>query len=508
MGLLFGPFGTGCREPVATPEPDPGGPTEPTECGHELCPGCFDGEQCADSEATIEGTCCAAGDPLVYLGTETAAEAVDIETDGEHTLLCGGFGVWIHDVSNPAEPIGLGTAAPRCQRAAFGDTLDDGTKVFYLAHHGDSWVPAPFLKTFHLPPDGEPPVEVDSKDFFGLFFEGLAYRDGRLYVALHDTGFRVYQTDSIGIPSVGTTLGGFDNATKIAIEGEVAYVADGEGGLKLVTLEDPDAPLGLSSIETLGIARDVAVEDARAYVALGGNGLDVFDVSDPKEPVAIAHLDGVGSVQGVDVDNGRLALASWSHVRIHDAQTLALLATDQSRPYPEFEQDLGIAIIDDVVYVAEWEALHTFRFHEGIAAPDIAVEREFVGVPAEQADDQVLVIANRGTLELTIDAIHSTHESFTVSPSSLRIPAGQSAALEIHYEPPGPMYGATLLMETNDPDADDAVFRVALVAQSFEDFINVGDQLDERFAFLDPGGQNQLSGLEGKVTVLAYFALF
>ena len=38
--------------------------------------------------------------------------------------------------------------------------------------------------------------------------------------------------------------------------------------------------------------------------------------------------------------------------------------------------------------------------------------------------------------------------------------------------------------------------------------VDVGDKLTDAWAFLDPSGAGQLSGLEGKVIVLAYFALF
>ena len=38
--------------------------------------------------------------------------------------------------------------------------------------------------------------------------------------------------------------------------------------------------------------------------------------------------------------------------------------------------------------------------------------------------------------------------------------------------------------------------------------IDVGDQIGSMFGFLDPNGAGQVSGLEGHVVVLAYFALF
>ena len=61
-----------------------------------------------------------------------------------------------------------------------------------------------------------------------------------------------------------------------------------------------------------------------------------------------------------------------------------------------------------------------------------------------------------------------------------------------------------LTMATNDPDDYHADYQVPLAAIS-TDQLDVGDSLTSDFDFLDPGG---VSGLEGQVVVLAYFALF
>ena len=112
---------------------------------------------------------------------------------------------------------------------------------------------------------------------------------------------------------------------------------------------------------------------------------------------------------------------------------------------------------------------------------------------------------NLGPLDLAIYDTATSHEAFSVSPSSLTIQAGDEGAMEVSYTPtPSPLQ-ATLQLATNDPDA--AVEALPLVVQSGE-LLTVGDVLPDVFGFLDPSGQGDVESLRGRVTVVAYFALF
>ena len=120
--------------------------------GDRACPGCLEMHHCADVSPAeqVADTCCTAGDPLEVLGWASAAEAVDVITNGRHAILCGGFGANVIDISDPAAAVNLGRAGDRCQRSAFGGVRDGG-RIVYLAHHGDSWVDEPSLRTYlHL----------------------------------------------------------------------------------------------------------------------------------------------------------------------------------------------------------------------------------------------------------------------------------------------------------------------------------------------------------------------
>jgi len=487
------------------------------ECVGLSCHACAVGNSgCAPAGVpTVPGTCCGVGDALVHLARGSGAEVVDVETDGTFVWLCGGFGARISKVTSPANPVSVGGASRRCQRIGIGPRLATGERVFYLAHHGDSWVSTPFLRSYTIT-DAGIVTEIDTIEDPSILFEGLAYRDGYLFVAAHGRGLLVYEIDpATGAPSgLAAELGGFVNAWKVALpeSGSNAYVADADGGLAVVDISDPTQPTLTTSVPTSALARDVDVGGGRAYVALGGGGVDVFDITTPSNPTLLEHIDAQGSAQAVDVEGGHLAIASWSHVALHDTANFALLATEDVGVFPHFDQVLGVAMHEDILFVGEWEGLHVVQHRPGFVGPDIWIEEDLIEFDASEADAHAIVVRNRGQLDLEISNVSvpaADASRIQASPKSLRLAPGEAGTIEVVHTPSSPPSGleTTLTLETNDPDSAQSPFELFVVAGE-SSRIDVGDPIDDSFAFLDPSGAGQLEALRGKVVLLAYFALF
>jgi len=336
---------------------------------------CSDGvTDCAAEGPFIEGTCCAEGSTLTERGVGPAAEAVDVEVQDGVAVLCGGFGAYVDDVSDPSNPTSLGWVTSRCQRSAFGPTLDGGARVIYLAHHGDTWVRTPHLTTAYLLPDQSLSV-ADTIEDDEVLFEGLAWRDRWLYVAAHAGGVRAYRTGVDGAPALEGVVGGVENAGKIALGPAPAYVTDGDG-VAVLSLADPGAPAWVGRVAASEIARDVDVArdpalGDRMYVAVGDRGFDVYDLSDPAAPAHLENAVTDGSVQAISAQGDLLALAAWNHVQIRRASDLLLLGTRKTRAYQSFEQDFGVTLLDGRLYVAEWEGLHVLDYNPGVVGPDV-----------------------------------------------------------------------------------------------------------------------------------------
>src|SRR2546426_5815546 len=75
------------------------------------------------------------------------------------------------------------------------------------------------------------------------------------------------------------------DALAVAVSGAHAYVAAGDGGLLVIDLTNPTAPVQVSSYLTSGEALAVVIAGNYAYVACGDAGLQVIDVSNPTAPV-------------------------------------------------------------------------------------------------------------------------------------------------------------------------------------------------------------------------------
>lgn len=111
---------------------------------------------------------------------------------------------------------------------------------------------------------------------------------------------------------VGQTAMMPETVQDVHMSGTLAYVADGEGGLRIVDVSDPTEPRELGGYNTDGLANGVAVVGPVAYVADGGGDLLILDVSDPEVPRKLGREDlggGNGFAMGVVVA-GRLAFVA------------------------------------------------------------------------------------------------------------------------------------------------------------------------------------------------------
>ena len=77
------------------------------------------------------------------------------------------------------------------------------------------------------------------------------------------------------------------SAMDAAVSGPYAYLAMGQGGMRVIDLADPTNPVRIGSYVSTTTSRPlqlVAVQDDLAYLAYPAGGLEVVDVSNPGEP--------------------------------------------------------------------------------------------------------------------------------------------------------------------------------------------------------------------------------
>ena len=377
--------------------------------------------------------------------------------------------------------------------------------MFYVAHHGDSWVRSPSVEGYVIH-NGGAVVPLFSDEDPEVLFEGLAYREGFLYVAAHSLGVLVYTVDDEGVATRAGAVEGFDNAIEVELGDDVLYVVDRTTGIHVLGLDDPAAPEREQTAATNASPRDLAVGDGRVFVALGSAGIDVFDVAAAGRLRGVARIETGGSVQQVAATDAIVAAAAWNHVAVYDANTLHLLATERTRPTPEFEQDLGVDVAGDIIVAGEWEAMHLLQWRPGYVAPDLAIEQELLEFDPQEPNSVAVVVRNRGALPLTISELRSDAPAFVPSAPPTPIPPGGAAAFEVAHTP-DEVEEAQLEIFSDDPDDDQTPHTIAMSAEE-QLQLGIGDRLTDSFGFLDLDGTGELANLEGQVLVLAYFALF
>jgi hypothetical protein len=100
-------------------------------------------------------------------------------------------------------------------------------------------------------------------------------------------------------------LSGFED---LAVTGNHAYVAAGEGGLLVMDVSDPSAPAQVKAYPTSAPAWSIATEGTTAYLTTG-DGLHILDISDGVTPASAGFFGTPDAVRDVAVVSGIAYLA-------------------------------------------------------------------------------------------------------------------------------------------------------------------------------------------------------
>ncbi len=457
--------------------------------------------------------------PLVFTGS-SPIETVEVTVIDGHAFTCGGFGLDVMRLGADDRLTRVASALPRCQNVIAGPALSDGRRVVYATNHGDAYVPTPTLYRLVFDPTAGTISSGETTTFTGTSPEGLAYdaEAGVLWVAAHSAGVLRYTVSpSDGRLAALDTLEGFDNANRLTLAGDHAWVADGGGGLKVV---DRGKGVIVGTGATSGFAREVRVSNGMALVAASSQGVVAFDVSDPAAPELIGAVFTDGQALQLELLAGgdALAVANWLDVVVLDVRhpdALKVLAVDRGSAAASAPRVLGISTDGDRVVVGEWLGTSVLRWQPDLVGPELHLDRfdlTLAGVEPGASTTEAIQVSNRGWLPLNITDIRVAPDDgvWSATPKQLTLAPGEDAPLVLSYAPPdGGTHSASFTLVTDDPDEPEARFRVS--GNPSRPNVGVGDALTADFDFLDvdsaPGSQ-AIGNLEGNVLVLAYFATF
>jgi len=235
--------------------------------------------------------------PHIVGSLDTPGNANDVRVVGNRAYVAdGSAGLQIIDVSNPANPTLLGTL----------DTAGEANDVVIvgnLAYVADG---PTGLKIIDVS-NPQAPVLLGTLDTPGIA-RGVDV-SGNIAVIADASSVR---TVDVGNPASPAPLGSISatDARDLTVDGNIAYVADFSGSLRVISFSTPTAPQLLATTpQSLGgILMDVA--KARDFVfgadVFFVNGVPIINVSAPANPVVRARLDFPArddNGTGIAVDN-------------------------------------------------------------------------------------------------------------------------------------------------------------------------------------------------------------
>lgn len=133
--------------------------------------------------------------------------------------------------------------------------------------------------------------------------------DNIAYVADGDAGLRIINVRN---PSSPQEIGSYrpnGSVCSVFISGNNAYIANGNEGLKIIDICNPSNPIEVYNLNTNGDIVKVYVSGNFAYIADRKNGLIIMDISIPSNPVEINRCDIFYEVRDIFVNDDYIFIA-------------------------------------------------------------------------------------------------------------------------------------------------------------------------------------------------------
>jgi hypothetical protein len=187
--------------------------------------------------------------------------------------------------------------APTWDDAGFEDTNRGG----YVVEKDDEFGPLSYVNTSLVPKGRWSPTN-------GLAVAGVRASGSRALVRLGSSEVVLLDISNSAAPVALGAWSTFLPTSDAILVGSLAYVTSWEAyflsTVEIVDFADPANPVLRAYYDTPGYAQAVAVEGNVAYVADADGGLLTLDVSDPAQPRRLGGYEPKGSVRHVEVSGG------------------------------------------------------------------------------------------------------------------------------------------------------------------------------------------------------------
>jgi hypothetical protein len=133
----------------------------------------------------------------------------------------------------------------------------------------------------------------------GVLADRMVHASGNVFLVL---GNMLYAAD-LSAPFFGafTAVSAGSAAQDVVLSNGFAHVADALGGLRVVDVTTPSAPLEVARYESKGVLFGLVISGNIAALAEGSEGLRLVDIADPTDPKSIGRFDTPGQARDIAV---------------------------------------------------------------------------------------------------------------------------------------------------------------------------------------------------------------
>ncbi len=251
------------------------------------------------------------------------------------------------------------------------------------------------------------PVEVGKTDILpGMLVEDIMVVGDYAYVANYDGGLRIVNVTNPTAPVEVGFYGIPAGSSGVTVVGDYAYVTDYiYGGMRIVNVANPAVPVLVGRYSTTRSTLGLVVAGDFAYIADSYDGLRIVNVSNPAAPVEVGFYETTGYTTDVAV--------AGDYAYIADAYT-GLWIVNVANPaspvgvgfYEPPGLAYGVAVSGDYVYVADGDGLRIVNVANPAApvevgfydtdggARSISVEGSYAYVAEETSGLQIVDVNN------------------------------------------------------------------------------------------------------------------
>jgi len=258
--------------------------------------------------------------PMIVYGVAVSGNTAYI---GTH------FGLVLYDLTYPTSPTYISQLGvwdgPQMEPSHL--VASDTTVFAADVHNG-------IFRSFDIS-DPQNPAALDSLAFDIGFNGGMAL-SGDIVFAAGGSAVRIVDAsdpaDLIFVTSIGQP---HLSATRdVAAAGDLLYIAAGGAGLLIFDVSDPANPALLGSLSTFSAPEAVAVEGDMAYVAdSGAETVNLIDVADPMNPTIISSVSTEENPRGdLVVEDGTLFVGADSTTNGIPDSALAIDVSNPAEP--------------------------------------------------------------------------------------------------------------------------------------------------------------------------------